>query len=166
MNYLPILQQLLDPVLQRAGSGNLRLLRQDGPNVIVAYQPLSVDAPKLIGKGGATIKALVALAGYLGKQNGQSLTFTITESIGPRTHTPPVKPDRHWKPDAVVDMVKAYLTLAKQRCPVEAIEESDRWRIIITAQLPPEIHLALGRWISVCALSKGGRAWSDHHVNA
>lgn len=151
------LRALIDPVLERRGSGWIECRDRAGC-VFLTFTPEAPDVAKLIGKQGSNYETLKTLLEPVAWADGKMVKFSILDTTGLRLPflRVPERPD--WKPDEVKRVVGTYMASIGQPASVEAFREGDRWRFVAAGRLKSKVAEALQRWVSIIGLSTGGKA--------
>jgi predicted RNA-binding protein YlqC (UPF0109 family) len=151
-----IITKLIQPVCTRPNE--LRVASQDlhGGGTCVTVTPAAVDMSRLVGKGGANIKALKAVAEGLGRK-GSRVVLILND---PPTHAPaarPTPPKLDWDTAPVVDAIKAVLGALGPRVMVNIVGEgTEEVNFVVPVSLTNSMTESLNRWVTVMAHSLGG----------
>lgn len=152
-----LLRDLVDPILARPGSGVIAI-RESAQTLFVSFTPEYCDYGRVIGKDGKNFTTLKTLLEGVQK----TIRFTVLETAESPRKPETVTRNPSWTPDDIVRRIGRYLEALGECTDMQTFQERSNWRIVPAAKLEdPDTAEALRRWVSIMAVSTGGRALFD-----
>ncbi len=146
MNPEFIFRTLVDPILQRRGTGTVTM--RDG---FLTFEALAIDMPRIVGRSGANLHALKAIF----ERPGYRLILTQSGPQGPKP--PPVPPRQDWTPEKVKAVISSALTWQGLDPRVHANFDGKTWRFTLMERITDRVlYESLTLWAKVCASAAGG----------
>lgn len=122
------------------------------------------DISKVIGKGGANVNALKAMASFVGKAHGHPARITVNES---RLENLPRMQGLTWSLELCLQAIKAMLRAGKLNDDGQLVPSRENQAALMLAQDPPEEFAApLNRWLAVMGGLAGVRLMIDANATA
>lgn len=152
-----LFRTLVDPILATPGTGFISV-RESAQTLFLTFTPEYCDYGRIIGKNGQNFTTLKTLLEGVRK----TVRLTILEPAAGPEKPKSVTPNPNWTPGEISKRIEFYLSSLGECPELQLFRERESWRIVPAARLEdPDTAEALRRWVSIMAVSTGGRALYD-----
>lgn len=147
---------LLTPALARPQDLKIDV-QQSGSLYSVTASVHGGDMPRMIGSGGANIRALKVILGHIGARNEAYIRFTAVDPSNPSRERFATVPTLNWERKPLLDAVRAALRMARYDDTLMGpVQMADKFFLTCPAVLDAAFAESLARWTHVMGRALGG----------